>query len=112
MNIDMNKKYKTRSGLPVRILCTNAGGKYPIAGLIDNKSVFQWLPNGRCAFSSQSDNDLIEVKEKKVMWVNVYKNGSTAVYLSRVHADDCQHAFGSGNRIACVKVEYEDGEGL
>ena len=33
--IDINKKYMTRDGFPVRIVADNLKGRYPILGVID-----------------------------------------------------------------------------
>lgn len=33
--IDINKKYQTRDGFPVRIVATDIKGRYPILGVID-----------------------------------------------------------------------------
>lgn len=62
--ISMDKKYKTRDGRDVRILCTDAPGDYPVVGLINNVLVHSWTSNG--AFNrdpSLGPSDLIEVNE-------------------------------------------------
>lgn len=46
--------------------------------------------------------------EKKEGWLNIYSNGSGNLHESRVPAD--LHAAAS--RIACIKITYEEGEGL
>jgi hypothetical protein len=61
MNIDMNKKYRTRNGLPVRILC--------IVGFIvspHGELLYNWLPNGMTYLHGKPvDTDLIEVKDEE-----------------------------------------------
>lgn len=47
--IDPNKRYQTRGGQPVRILCVDAPGDYPVIGYIDD---------GR-----SDEHDLVEVPE-------------------------------------------------
>lgn len=50
MTIDINKRYKTRDGMAVRILATDAKGRFPIVGLVDvNNAEYahQWQANGR-----------------------------------------------------------------
>lgn len=63
--IRMNKKYKTRSGLPVRVLCNDAGGKYPIVALISvdgNPPVaFRFCGDGSYTSKAHHELDLVEV---------------------------------------------------
>ena len=49
MNIDITKKYTTRSGLPVRIYATDGAGQHPIHGAIKYKNGWNdstWCANG------------------------------------------------------------------
>lgn len=48
--------------------------------------------------------------EKKVAWINIYadRSSSAGLHRSRSIADESA-AIG---RVACIKVEYEEGEGL
>lgn len=67
MTISMDKKYKTRDGEPVRLLCTDAKGPYPVVGLVRRTDVDifgSWAADGRImAFGKlKSGNDLIEVQ--------------------------------------------------
>lgn len=64
--ISMDKKYKTRSGLPVRILCVDRKyDVYPVVGLfLDNdKEYCNYWGHSGCNYSdgSESSLDLIEV---------------------------------------------------
>ena len=53
--------------------------------------------------------DVENIPEKLVRWVNFYKNGRDGgVHPTKVDADRCATA----NRIACIGVEFEPGEGL
>lgn len=47
--------------------------------------------------------------EKKEMWVNVYRDAQGCVYHETKR--DAEDRVGPG-RIACVRVVYEEGEGL
>lgn len=62
--------------------------------------------------SFQVRNDYRVKPEKKEMWVNVYSyydiHTKGYAYATRVTADERTNK----NRIACVKVVYEEGEGL
>lgn len=59
MTIDINKKYKTKAGSDVRILCVDRPGAYPIVGLVGTQ-VRAWSVDGRSA-SNFADRDLAEV---------------------------------------------------
>lgn len=85
--IDINKQYKTRSGLPVRILCTNRkADTFTVVGLIykDNQEITSaWTPKGNhWASELETGLDLIEVnpyedfKVNDVCIVGFCKNGS------------------------------------
>lgn len=108
--IEMTKTYRTRDGRLVRLLCVDAGGSWPVVGILSG-CVATWSIEGSYA-SKQSDEDLIEVKPKRKLdvWVNVYQNGCPAAWAERASAD----AAGGPTRIACLHIEreYEEGEGL
>ena len=57
--ISMDKKYVTRSGEPVRILCTDNVGPYPIVGTIDGRPE-SWSVDGENVFGEPSSDDLID----------------------------------------------------
>ena len=53
--------------------------------------------------------DVENIPEKITRWVNFYKNGRDGgVHPTKVDADRCATA----NRIACIPVEFDEGEGL
>lgn len=56
--ISMDKKYTTCTGRPVRLLCVDGPGKWPVIGLIDN-DVWRYRADGTCFCG---DFDLIEVR--------------------------------------------------
>lgn len=66
--IEMDKKYRTRDGFPVRILATDVKGAYPIAGLVDlgdEEYVRKWTAEGRndARYNVRTSFDLVEVEE-------------------------------------------------
>ena len=106
--IDINKKSRTRDGREVRIYATDAGGKYPVhvAMKINTEWVpFNWKEDGNGV--AARGNDLIEVKEKIVRWVNVYPTGECYAYPSKEIATPAR-----ADCVACIRIEYEEGEGL
>lgn len=87
--IDMTKKYRTRDGRDVRILCVDGPGDYPVIGLVVDR-LNTWRQNGRIlGIDEQRPLDLIEVVvvPDVVVWYAIYPNGfGTYAYTSIVGA--------------------------
>jgi hypothetical protein len=63
--INCNKSYTTRDGFPVRIIATDAKGRFPIVGLVDMVNAEyarHWTEEGRADLrrNVKSNYDLIE----------------------------------------------------
>lgn len=81
--ISMDKKYRTRDGRDVRLLCVDGPKHAPVIGTI-GEVLGQWTSSGTFDFFGRStDLDLIEYHEPDIrtIWVNVYK-GWTVSYDS------------------------------
>jgi len=80
--IDINKEYKTRNNLRVRIYATDGAGDSPIHGAIKTKYGWEcnaWGENGTFYPCDKSEYDLIEAptfKDKEPVW-GWYDNYST-----------------------------------
>lgn len=114
------KPVQTRDGRPARIICTDAKGEQPIAALVLecaqemlglHSSNGAWLPGN----SGPHERDLINVPQKREGWINIYPaprlDPSERRVANTSHAYDTQEEAGRcafGNRIACVKVEWEE----
>lgn len=77
--LDLTKPVQTRDGRPVRILCTDRKGEFPIVGLIasnyDDDIVRCWPVSGIYDLDRLRHLDLINVPPKPVKYfVNVYRN--------------------------------------
>jgi len=113
--ISMDKKYTTRNGREVRLLCTDRGGNFPIVGLVGGE-VCCWSPEGKFTkLSFASDSDLIEAPETIEIdaWFNVYdKNIVSQPYDTKSDADDGVSDY--LKRIACINIKrtVTVGEGL
>lgn len=75
--IEMGKQYKTRSGLPVRVLCTDytgGGTNFTVVAAME-EGIIQCTPDGRY-FNSEDDHqyDLVEQPQEIVVWVEVFKS--------------------------------------
>lgn len=108
--IDMNKQYRTRDGREVRLLMTDAGGDWPVLGALRSGytwSSWVWAADGAGSRSGPNAADLVEVKTKHVRWLNCYEDAHPT---TREEAD--RHVSKYARRIACIRVEFEEGEGL
>lgn len=115
MTIDMTKQYTTRDGRPVRVLCVDKPGEYPVVATI-GATVFTYDTMGHAVGSDgNSCWDLIEVKAKRTLefWCNRYENGVVhGMYWSREAANALADPMVA--RTECIHIvrEYEEGEGL
>lgn len=86
---DHEGPFCTRGGLPVRVLCTDVKGTWPIvvAVLLDSgkEAIDCYAENGRSSSGEQSYRDLMCAREVPVVrdfWVNEYVFGEFSVYTS------------------------------
>lgn len=85
MKIEMGKKYTTRDGRPVRILCVDGPEPWPVAGYIKGHLEPQcWRDSGN--HSSRDiypERDLIEAKPEPVVeWVVLDAEGRVVEFTS------------------------------
>lgn len=113
--IDKNKKYTTRSGLPVEIYATDRGGINPVHGAVFNCGAWRpesWTSTGVAIIGRENPIDLVEVKPRiqRTEWFNIYHIGTQGGYRTRELADKYAFTF----RIACLEIpiDCEEGEGL
>jgi len=104
--ISMDKKYETRNGKPVRILCVDGDlDGYSVVGLVDGWPE-TWTRFGSYDISRDTaGHDLVEAKREQTLFLNVYGDGGAA------RRGDANKHVHSG-RIACVKVTFKEGDGL
>jgi hypothetical protein len=108
--ININKKYTTRNGNPVKIFMTDAGGKYPVIGAIldpyDNHwEATTWTEDG--IFNPEHSSNcrdlvLVKVKKTRQLWVSIYPTGE---YLHNSKEDADKNAYNT--RLACIPVTLE-----
>lgn len=114
MPISMDKKYTTRDGRPVRLLCVDGPALWPVVAIIDNAYTRVFDKNGMCE-SLSNNNDLIEVKTKRTGWINIYpkchkdRNITIMGCASWVcETEEMADENAGGDRIACIKIEWEE----
>ena len=80
---DKSQKVVDQDGRPVRIICTDADGLYPIIGLVDNKTPLPCGKNGRPPYIGGGDGSLFlvtqeqELSEFEKEYIRLYKEGYT-----------------------------------
>jgi hypothetical protein len=108
MTISLDKKYRTRDGWEVRLFMIDGGGEHPVIGACKHPEAGwvakSWSIDGRDTMYG-SHNDLIAVKTRHVSWLNFYPGVN---YQTKEEAD----IAALRERIACIRVEFEEGEGL
>ena len=114
--LDLTKPVQTRDGRAARIIATDReSAYYPVVALVERKGISQketlatLTIDGREVKGVSGPNDLINIPEKHVRWVNLYPDSNTSRdHQSRKSADD----RAGPRRIACLKLEFTEGEGL
>jgi hypothetical protein len=104
MKVSMDKKYKTRDGRDVRLLCTDATDeKYPVVGFRgESKKISMWSSTG-CFYEENpgTPSDLIETKDTVEFWVNAYLDGGLYTYYTEEQAKSAAnpHAIIKARRV-------------
>ena len=80
-----NLKVTTRDEKDVRIICTNVKGThFPVVALWDfdgKQELCEWYrADGRSIDEFEQDHDLVFATEKKVGWINIFKNYDAQCY--------------------------------
>jgi hypothetical protein len=111
--ISMDKEYKTREGLEVRIYATDGAGTHPVQGAVENKDgwyLAQWTQSGKYVGECDSCNDLIEVKPRMKFerWVVFEPDGGYALWVDKPNLALQTNLFA----LKHISFEVEEGEGL
>lgn len=100
----------TRDGRAVEILCTNYIGTQPIiASVEDIEYSTAFCKDGRRIIGEETPCDLFFAPEKKVGWVNVYKNEYGAYVLGEIFIGKEHEEVTTGlTYITTAKIEWEE----
>jgi hypothetical protein len=122
--ISMDKKYKTRDGRDVRVLCVDAcEGHYPVVAVVDNE-VWQMTKFGMFSAIDFTDNDLIEQPEEKTVWLEIFRykhwqENTVDVITTHQSEEDLNKSVQFKREsstwyelIAIKKITYTEGEGI
>ena len=107
---NLNRKVVTRDGRAAKILCTNYIGTQPIiAAVEDSEYSTAFCKDGRFIIGEESPRDLFFAPEKKVGWVNVYKNEYGAYVLGEIFIGKEHEEVTTGlTYITTAKIEWEE----
>jgi hypothetical protein len=115
---DSTKPVRTRDGRAARIVCTDAGGMQPLVALVslaEREIIERYHKNGLYYENGRHESglDLVNIPVKRGGWVNVLPpdricRDVVGMYDTKEAADK----NASENRVACIFVEFEEGEGL
>ena len=108
------RKVVTRDGRPVRIICTDAKGSYPVIGLVLSKDVQNangYTENGFYLNNSESSSDLFFEPEKKEGWVNLYRKNEDCVITGDLilkTKEEAINCISSEDYVDTVHIEWEE----
>ena len=113
--INPSKKVVTREGKPVRIICTDARGEYPVIALIEHYQetldvTFSFTKDGKwCTDGTNSNKDLFFAPEKHEGWTNVYEEGTNRYLDGCICSteEEAKRIRGYGY-ITTIKIEWEE----
>lgn len=116
MPIDWNKPLQTNEGEQARLLGVLNGDTYIVA-VTDNETdyehAYEYNKLGECLYEDDEGRfdifNLVNTPQKLTRWLNIYPDGRYVhFHETRQEADESAN----NKRIACIKVEFEEGEGL
>ena len=108
---EAGKEYRTRGGRKARVYAVDGCKPLPVHGAILTDigwKTSDWRSDGTVTPAIEVSNDLLP--EKKTAYLNMYPPGSppARMHPRREDADIWQRA--GGRRVACVKIEYYEGQ--
>lgn len=110
--ISMDKQY-TSNGKPVRLLCVDRPGPFPVVAIVGHSDLQVFSQTGNYWNNGDIDyRNLVEVKPKHDLWFNFYRldfgHFEAASHDTKEDADNNARA----SRVACIRVPFTEGEGL
>lgn len=125
MAVDWDKPIQTRDGRQARLLGMRNHPKYPRVvaapayGGDGFENVDVYTEDGEVYAGGQPHAcDIINAPQRHVRWLNVFRlqpdtlDGLMLCWYSSRELADKWGVEGGSHRIACIRVEFEEGEGL
>lgn len=109
---DPKKPVQTRDGRSVRILATDLsledGGA--IAAVVQERAnLYRFQADGRRRDDAETPDDLVNIPEKIVRYVNVYDAAQMGLHPSAEEADRVAR-YCSSRPVARIRVEFTEGQ--
>ena len=112
-------KVTTRDGKDVRIICTNVKGThFPVVALWDfdgKKELCDlYRVDGRSIDEFEQDHDLVFATEKKVGWINIFKNYNAQCYKTCINVfntkEEALNNINSKNGVylTTIQINWEE----
>ena len=112
-------KVTTRDGKDVRIICTNVKGThFPVVALWDfddKRELCDWYRvDGRSIDEFEQDHDLVFATEKKVGWINIFKNYNEQCYKTCIYVfktkEEALNNINSKNGVylTTIQINWEE----
>lgn len=110
----------TKNGLPARVICTDAKGKYPLVALIleDNLEVpVKYALDGKRHIENKGNYDLFMVTVKKKGYINIWehengKKWAEGIFSTRDEAEKNKEITAIYNAqkvyISTIDIEWEE----
>ena len=112
-NDNPSRKVVTRDGRPVRIIYTDVKGDYPVVGLILKNEYIEdvetFNKDGKYLERQTDERDLFFAPEKKLGWINVYKEGSKNTRSAIFDTKEEATRFASReDYVDTIRIEWEE----
>ena len=106
-----SRKVVTKDGRKVRIVCTDAKGKYPVTALVErydglSENAFVFTEDGRYLVGGTDNKDLFFAPEKHEGWINLFKDYDSK-YVGYKIFESKEEAEKVGS-TATIKIEWEE----
>ena len=112
-----SRKVVTKNGRSVRIICTDAKGKYPVVALVldednDYEDIEFYTPYGECSDISECNINLFFAPVKREGYVNVYRSITQAhrftgsIYDTKEKADEIAKC--NPRYVTTTKITWEE----
>ena len=104
------------SSIPVRIICTDAKGYYPIIALVTldatTECPFRYTEDGLAHEGEKSESDLYFKPAKKSGWVNIYTSkisgDTTTGSICKTKEEALSLINGRDNYLDTIYIEWEE----
>lgn len=108
----LETKVQTRDGRKARLICVDAKGALPLVALVLQPDSGEGIASYHLDGTHPYSHDLINAPVTHKRFVNFSKDKRGVFvggdYATRREADD----WGSPERIACIEIEFKEGDGL